>query len=178
MGPKLSRFGGSPHARLPNASRTLCLGAVAQELPLHRIHLGDVCRDIVVTAAFAGDQTEAAAREVLGRGCTAEMNHRGELLLLLQAGGHVWSAGKNRRDVAVINECSQFRTEFAVDSPLEDPRAVGERPRFYGSLGAARNRWFADSPLEGTGFELPVRGCDESGFGHRPEAHRETRPTA
>ena len=22
-----------------------------------------------------------------------------------------------------------------------------------------RNRWFADSPLEGTGFELPVRGC-------------------
>ena len=32
--------------------------------------------------------------------------------------------------------------------------------------------------LEGTGFELPVRGCDESGFGHRPEAHRETRPTA
>jgi hypothetical protein len=35
MGPKLSRFGGSPHARLPNAARTLCLGAVAQELPLH-----------------------------------------------------------------------------------------------------------------------------------------------
>jgi hypothetical protein len=32
------------------------------------------------------------------------MNHRGELLLLLPAGGHVWSAGKNRRDVAVINE--------------------------------------------------------------------------
>ena len=27
-----------------------------------------------------------------------------------------------------------------------------------------RNQWFVDSPLEGTGFELPVRGCDESGF--------------
>jgi len=43
------------------------------------------------------------------------------------------------------------------------PRAVGERPRFYGSLGAARNRWFADSPLEGTGFELLVRGRGEAG---------------
>ena len=32
-------------------------------------------------------------------------------------------------------ECSHFRTEFV-----------------------------ADSPLEGTGFELPVRGCDESSF--------------
>ena len=27
-----------------------------------------------------------------------------------------------------------------------------------------RNQKVADSPLEGTGFELPVRGCDESGF--------------
>jgi hypothetical protein len=46
---------GPAHARLPNAARTLCLGAVAQELPLHRVHLGDICRDVVVTAAFAGD---------------------------------------------------------------------------------------------------------------------------
>src|SRR6516162_4517941 len=27
-----------------------------------------------------------------------------------------------------------------------------------------RNRKFVDSPQEGTGFELPVRGCDEPGF--------------
>src|SRR5260370_34325593 len=100
MGPKLSRFGGLPYARLPNATRTLCLGAVAQELPLHRIHLGEICRDIVVTAAFAGDQMETAAREGLGRGCTAEVNHRGKLLLLLRVGGRVWAAGKTRRDVA------------------------------------------------------------------------------
>ena len=46
---------GPAHARLPNAARTPCLGAVAQELPLHRVHLGDICRDVVVTAAFAGD---------------------------------------------------------------------------------------------------------------------------
>jgi hypothetical protein len=46
---------GPAHAGLPNAARTLCLGAVAQELPLHRVHLGDICRDVVVTAAFAGD---------------------------------------------------------------------------------------------------------------------------
>jgi hypothetical protein len=46
---------GPAHARLPNAARTLCLRAVAQELPLHRVHMGDICRDVVVTAAFAGD---------------------------------------------------------------------------------------------------------------------------
>src|SRR6266481_5599374 len=46
---------GPAHARLPNAARTLCLGAVVQELPLHRVHLGDICRDVVVTAPFAGD---------------------------------------------------------------------------------------------------------------------------
>ena len=38
----------------------------------------------------------------------------------------------------------------------------GWRPR--GAFSPQRNRWFADSLLEGTGFELPVRGCDESGF--------------
>jgi hypothetical protein len=35
------------------SARTLYLGAEAQELPLHRIHLGEICRNIVVTAAFA-----------------------------------------------------------------------------------------------------------------------------
>src|SRR5690242_4763111 len=81
--------------------RALRLSAVAQERPLHRIHLGEICRDIVVTATFAGEKMEAATREGLGRGCTAEMNHCGKLLRLVQVGGRVWSVCKNRRDVAV-----------------------------------------------------------------------------
>src|ERR1700730_3951705 len=44
---------------------------------------------------------EAAARKGLGRGCTAKMNDRGELLLLLLVGGPVWSACENRRKLAV-----------------------------------------------------------------------------
>ena len=32
------------------------------------------------------------------------------------------------------------------------------------SPGVRLRRFVPDSPLEGTGFELPVRGCDESGF--------------
>ena len=75
--------------------------ADANEFPRHRADLGEICRDIVVTATFAGDQMEAATREGLGGGCTAEMNHCGKLLLLLRVGGRIWSACKNRRDVAV-----------------------------------------------------------------------------
>src|ERR1700757_22502 len=44
---------------------------------------------------------EAAARKGLGRGCTAKMNDRGELVLLLLVGGPVWSACENRRNLAV-----------------------------------------------------------------------------
>ena len=32
-------------------------------------------------------------------------------------------------------------------------------------MKSGRNRWFVDSPLEGNGFELPVRGRGQSGVG-------------
>jgi hypothetical protein len=35
--------------------------------------------------------------------------------------------------------------------------------RAHEAVGRARDRKFADSPLEGTGFELPVRGRGQSG---------------
>jgi hypothetical protein len=85
---------------LPNAAGTLSRGAETSELALHRVDLVEICRDIVVAAAFAGDQMEATARR-RWRGCTAEMDHRGERLLLLLVGRRVWPARKNRRDVAV-----------------------------------------------------------------------------
>ena len=67
---------------------------------LHRVDLGEICRDIMVAAAFARGQMEATARKRWRR-CTAEMDHRGERLFLLLVGDRVWPARKNRRDVAV-----------------------------------------------------------------------------
>jgi hypothetical protein len=49
----------------------------------------------------------------------------------------------------------------------------------FGEFGAPqarrspRNQKFADSPAEGTGFELPVRECNESGFAIAVAAHEE-----
>src|ERR1700680_1844199 len=90
-----------PRARLlPNVTG-LHVGGEAQELLLHRVDLGEICRDVVVAAALAGDQIEAAASERLGRTGAAEMNYGGELLLLLRAGRRVWPVCENGGDVAV-----------------------------------------------------------------------------
>jgi hypothetical protein len=86
---------------VPNAPHILGLGGEAKEFPRHRADLGEICRDIVFAAAFASNQMEAAVREGLGRRRTAEMDHRGERLLLLLVGGRVWPASKNGCDVAV-----------------------------------------------------------------------------
>ncbi len=43
-------------------------GGEAQELPLHRIDIGKICRDELVAATLAGQQMKAAARE---SACTA-----------------------------------------------------------------------------------------------------------
>jgi len=43
------------------------------------------------------------------------------------------------------------------------PRRFDQFGRHFEQL-LADARFAVDSPLEGTGFELPVRGCDESGF--------------
>jgi hypothetical protein len=51
---------------------------------LHRVDPSEIRRDVVIAAALPGGQMEAAAGERHGAICTAEMNDRGELLLLLQ----------------------------------------------------------------------------------------------
>ena len=48
-------------------------------------------------------------------------------------------------------------------SGLSIKRYIAEKSRPPAPLVSPRNRWFADSPLEGTGFELPVRGRGQSG---------------
>src|ERR1700730_4555135 len=59
-----------------------------------------------------------------------------------------------------------IRADLFVPSP-PPARHLPEHAEWWARSRAValfRNRKFADSPLEGTGFELPVRGCDESGF--------------
>ena len=76
-------------------------GGEAQELPLHRIDIGKICRDELVAATLAGQQMKAAARESAGGPRAAEMDDGGKILLLLRARLSVALAGENRRDIAV-----------------------------------------------------------------------------
>jgi len=61
---------------------------------------------------------EAAVREGLGGSCAAEMNHRGERLLLPLVGGRVWPACKNGLDPTKTPVLSKGTEKFA-DSLVE-----------------------------------------------------------
>src|SRR6202790_3917522 len=73
----------------------------AQKLPLHRIDLGEICRDEVIAAALAGHHLKTTVHEGRGGTCAAEMDECGEILLLLRAWRGVRRAGKNCRDIVV-----------------------------------------------------------------------------
>jgi hypothetical protein len=72
-----------------------------QKLPLHRIDLGQVGRDEMIAAALARHHLEATAHEGPVGSSAAEMDERGEILLLLRARRHVRCVNENRRDAAV-----------------------------------------------------------------------------
>lgn len=69
-----------PAPALDRMLRALAVGREAQELPLHRIDMGEVFRDVMVAATLTGDQMETALRERFGQTCAAEMNCRSEFL--------------------------------------------------------------------------------------------------
>src|SRR5262245_19579631 len=90
---------------LPNIAQSAVAGD-AQELPLNRVDLGEIRRNVVIPAALAGDKMEAPARESLRLTCTAQMNYCGELLLVLWANRCVWPLRENRGHIAVqIHPC-------------------------------------------------------------------------
>jgi hypothetical protein len=91
----------SPAPAITEKSRALPLGSNAQELPRHRMDLGEICRDLLIATALTGDRMETAARKGLGRACAAKMDYRGKLPLLLRAGRCLLRARENRRDFAV-----------------------------------------------------------------------------
>src|SRR5689334_6268924 len=76
-------------------------GGETDELALQGVDLGQVPRGIVITAALAGREPETAARiDVAGAG-TTEVNDRGQVLLLAQAGGADPVALERARDGAI-----------------------------------------------------------------------------
>src|SRR5258708_38918903 len=77
------------------------VGSKAQKLPLHRIDLGEICRDEMIAAALAGHHLKTTVHKGRGGTCAAEMDECGEILLLLRACRCGWRAGKNRRDIVV-----------------------------------------------------------------------------
>jgi hypothetical protein len=78
---------------------------------------------------------------------------------------HWKSAALSRR--TWITDVRQFRGErvgLAGESKLRTARAIpSAKSGYFATLGCRQalsgNRWFADSPLEGCGFELPVPRC-------------------
>src|SRR6266404_4992202 len=57
------------------------VGGKAQKLPLHRIDLGEICRDEVIPAALAGHHLKTTVHEGRGGTCAAQMDESGEILL-------------------------------------------------------------------------------------------------
>src|SRR6202521_4074301 len=87
-------FGGDFPAHL---TLVPAVGGKAQKLPLHRIDLGEICRDEVIAAALAGHHLKTTVHEGRGGPCAAEMDGCGEIPLLLRACRCVWRAGKMPR---------------------------------------------------------------------------------
>src|SRR5215472_5794350 len=82
-------------------TRALLFGGEADEFSLHRVDFREICRDVVIAAALAGQQMGAAACEGLCGTCAVEMNYRGQLLPPLPADRHGSLMPEDRRDVAV-----------------------------------------------------------------------------
>src|SRR5258708_16952870 len=73
----------------------------APELPLHLAHPGEIGGDVVIAAPLARRHVESAARGCFGGTRAAEMDDRGEILLLLRTRPRIRPARENGRDVAV-----------------------------------------------------------------------------
>jgi hypothetical protein len=126
-----------------------------QELPLHRVDTGEVCRDLVITAALAGGQTKPALGKGLGRTRAAQMDYRGKLLLVLRIRLAMSPAGENRPEIAI-----QINRRELNGVARQHPRIESAEPAgvFYDNvivdtkssrLGeAASVIWYIPTPLE------------------------------
>jgi len=86
---------------VPAITRALLFGGEAGEFLHHRVNFREICRNVVIAAALAGQQMEAAACERLCRTCAAEMNYRSQLLPPLPADRDGSPMPEDRCNVAV-----------------------------------------------------------------------------
>jgi hypothetical protein len=114
------------------------LGFYPQVLPHHPVDLGDICRDLLIAATLTGDWLEAAMRECLGRVCTAKMDYRGKVPLLLRAGCRLWRARENRCDFSVQKHRRKLDSAAREDPGIEPVRADDFIRSAGYSLAAAR----------------------------------------
>src|SRR5213594_4310011 len=80
---------------------SLLAGGHSRELSLQAIDSRKVARDVVVAALLAGRQPEGAARVDVARAGAAQVDDRGQVLLLLERGGGDALARQRARDAAI-----------------------------------------------------------------------------
>ena len=97
--------------------RGLAGGRQPHELPLHRIDLREVISDVMVAAPLVGGQPEAAPCIGLARPGAAQVNHCGQILLLLERGAPL--ASHRARDAAIQQGCCQLNGVARHDASVE-----------------------------------------------------------
>ncbi len=95
--------------RVPAGALIVAIGCKEQELPLHRVDLGDIGRNEMISAPFAGHHLKVTACVSGGGTSAAEMDKGGEILLLLRVGRHIARSGEDGGDIAVqIDGCQLY----------------------------------------------------------------------
>src|ERR1700738_790662 len=128
------------------AELVAAIGCEAQELPLHRVDLGDIGSNEMIAAPFAGHHLKVTACVSGGRTSAAEMDKGSQVLLLLRVWLHIAREGENRRHMAIeIHGCkfdgmARERAEIEAGEPaagIRDGIVSGTEPR---GLGGGRGR--------------------------------------
>src|ERR1700722_19515338 len=92
--------------RVPAGPLIVGIGCKEQELPLHRVDPGDIGRNEMIAAPFAGHHLKVTACVSGGRTRAAEMNKGSQILLLLRVWLHIAREGENISHMAVeIHGC-------------------------------------------------------------------------
>ena len=110
-----TRYGTAP--RPLSISPSLPLGFYTQELPHHRIHLGEICRDLLIAAALTGWRERAVS--------PPRHTPRGKAKCGLP--GHVF--GRDLQDLRRLCPASRRRDRLSSPRRLATRRSRDDRPR-------------------------------------------------
>src|SRR5262245_3603571 len=99
----------------------------AAEQPLHRVDLCQVAADVVVTALLAGSQLESPLREGVATAGAAEVNDRGQVLLLLER-RHYRAMPRHRAGDAPVEQRRRHLDGVARHDPRVEPVEPARAP--------------------------------------------------